>query len=196
MLKQNEWCTVVLWQVNVLYVPVGALQRPFLSRPAPPLASLEPPSAVDWGGLGTLCAAAMMRALDAVVRSSSSATRRRYRSASACLATLYDSFSDGSERVERSDQLSERWAEVAGLRLAYAAWTRQTGAAAGQKLELVFFSAFTTLWCQHTTPQMAALDARAKPHASPRTRVDAALSQLPAFATSHGCKGGVQCELW
>jgi predicted metalloendopeptidase len=179
-----------------------SLQRPFLHRPASPLGSIAPPSAADWGALGALCAAQMVRALDALARAASAPGSAERSAVSACVAALYDSYGDGSGRVEGSDELVARRDEIAGLRLAYAAWRREAGpgpraaSPSAARRAPVFFGAFATLWCQHTTPQMAALDARAKPHASPRTRVDAALSQLPAFAASRGCAESVQCELW
>jgi predicted metalloendopeptidase len=104
---------------------------------------------------------------------------------------------------------NENLADVTGLRVAYEAY-KQYASTHGQALPAVdtltndqlFFVSYAQMWCTNMNPWHARMLALTDTHAPERVRVNAALSQVPAFGEAFGCRVGDPmrpervCELW
>jgi len=196
---------------NTLFVPAGLLQPPFVDPAYGTLASLEQPSADDWGSLGVLLGHEMSHAFDTTGRLFdaslqfkpwwSPSSTKQYERRAACIASAYSSQKDSGIRVNGNRTIGEDIADISGLKLAYTAWRGQTGVSAvddGTQTAR-FFESFGRMWCHQTSVQMMGVDAVNNPHAPPRVRVNMALSLTKEFRRRYGCKApasAADCALW
>lgn len=112
--------------------------------------------------------------------------------------------------MDGAGQYEENVADYGGIRLAYEALRARLGAAidrpdsSGMTPGQRFFYAFAQNWCTAQTDDSLRGHVSSDGHGPPEFRVNAPLSNLPAFAHSFGCRGSArmvrpaanQCTVW
>ena len=104
--------------------------------------------------------------------------------------------------------LGENIADLGGLKLGYAAFTRSSkGAAPSAKPERLtpeqtFFVGYAQAWCGKYRPELLRVVTASNPHSPPVWRVNGPVSNLKSFQAAFACKAGDKmvaahpCEVW
>ena len=104
--------------------------------------------------------------------------------------------------------LGENIADLGGLKLGYAAFTRSSkGAAPSAKPERLtpeqtFFVGYAQAWCGKYRPELLRVVTASNPHSPPVWRVNGPVSNLKSFQEAFACKAGDKmvaahpCEVW
>ena len=126
-----------------------------------------------------------------------------------CWLTLlnrYSSYTLFGKRVDGNLTLGEDIADVGGLDISHAAFTRavqeQYSRPPTQLEQQIYFTAAAQNWCMKEKQKEVLLDIVTDEHAPERVRVDGAMSQLSAFSRAFGCPVDSpmnplhRCDMW
>ena len=174
----EQWVPLLAWlpQENRLVATTAVLQPPVLGEAA---------SAGDFGAFGALFGQQLAVAIQAFDGPDAAAWSKRAQP----LVAQYSAYSatGGATRVNGTRSYLQNQADTAGVELAWAAL--QGGGAPAPDAAKAFFAGWATMWArQDEAVPLAAAQASAD-HAPSRWRVNGPLQNLPAFASTYGCKG-------
>ncbi len=93
-------------------------------------------------------------------------------------------------KVDGKRVQDEAMADLAGVELAWDAYTREGGASAAAPAKQAFFKAWAQLWAQNIDAAIAAQNAASDARAPGQWRTNATLANLPAFGEAFTCKPG------
>jgi predicted metalloendopeptidase len=193
--------------------PAGILQPPFFD--------FEADDALNYGGIGGVIGHEIIhgfddsgRKFDAQGNLSDWWTKgdaEKYEARAACVEKQFSSFkvADGLF-VNGKLVLGESIADLAGLRLAYAAYQRslkgrpRPAPIDGFTPEQRFFLGWAQVWANQTRPETERLLTQTNEHPLPRFRINGPLANLPEFAAAFQCKLGdpmvraaaQRCRVW
>jgi putative endopeptidase len=110
-----------------------------------------------------------------------------------CIQKQFDEFPVGDVHMNGKLVSGESIADLAGLKIAYAAYLKSQEGKPRQIIdgftpEQRFFLGYAHSWAGQGRPEAERLQATTDPHPLDRFRVNAPLSNLPEFATAFGCK--------
>ncbi|MGC3997372.1 MAG: M13 family metallopeptidase [Anaeromyxobacter sp.] len=197
--------------LNELVCPPALLQPPFFNRGAP--------EAVNYGALGSVLAAALIHAVDEGGRERdgegmprdgwTAETARRYAERAACVERQFSAYQAApGVPLDGARTRRENVADLAGVKLAYAAWAEARGSAPEAEYKLLgftpeqqFFLGYAQSICTASRDPAAEL---ARAQAPARTRVNGPLSNLAEFSAAFSCRDGspmvrpdpARCEVW
>ncbi|XXF80413.1 M13 family metallopeptidase [Myxococcaceae bacterium GXIMD 01537] len=201
---------------NEIVFPAGILQPPFFNREASP--------AVNFGAIGMVVGHEITHGFDDEGRQFDAdgnlktwwteGSDKAFRERVACVKNQYDALTAVDElKVNGALTLGENVADLGGLKLAHAAmeaWLAKNGEAKAQAESYrfspsqQFFLGYAQSWCSKWRNAFARARALTDPHSPPFLRVNAPLSNLPAFQQAFQCKEGAKmlrpaatrCEVW
>jgi len=198
---------------NEMVFPAGILQPPFFAA--------EYPMARNFGGIGMVMGHELSHGFDDTGRKYDGAGRLtewwgaevigRFEDRAACVERLYSSYEvQPGLRLNGKLTLGENIADLGGVRQAHGAyrtWAAAHGgdvepAVPGLTNEQLLFVAYGQIWCSHATPEAERVLVLTDTHSPARQRVNAPLSNLPAFWEAFSCEEGTPmhpasvCEVW
>jgi putative endopeptidase len=198
--------------VNEIVFPAGILQPPFFDKDAD--------MAVNFGAIGAVIGHESTHGFDDEGRqydkngnladwwTPQDATA--FNAKAKCIVDQFDALSP-APGVKENGQLvqGEAIADLGGLTIAYKAFERWQSTHPRQTLdgfspEQRFFLGFAGVWGSSSRAQFIRLLATSDPHPYDKFRVNATLSNMPAFAQAWGCKTGdamvrpasQRCAIW
>jgi putative endopeptidase len=126
-----------------------------------------------------------------------------------CIATQFDELVVGDVHENGELVSGESIADLAGLKIAYAAYMKSQEGKPPQVIDGLtpqqrIFIGFAQSWAGSMRPEFERLLATSNEHPLDRFRVNATLSNMPEFATAFGCKVGdamvrdaaKRCSVW
>jgi putative endopeptidase len=195
---------------NDIVFPAAILQAPFFD-PARP-------AAANYGAIGSVMGHELTHGFDDQGRKYDGdgtlrdwwtpAVEGEFQARAACLVDQYDRYEPVSgHHVNGALTLGENLADVGGLKLAYAAFhTPEGGNGQGAPgfftPDQQFFISFAQDWCENDRTALVIDALKSDPHPPWQTRINGAVTDVPAFATAFGCGPGaplapaVRCEVW
>lgn len=200
-LDRTEW-PVSATTLNAFYEPeTNSVVFPaiLLSKP---LLEVGRPSAANYGGLGYVIGHELTHGFDDQGRRLdasgalrdfwSPAVAASFESRAQCVADQFSSLEAlPGQKIDGKLTLGENIADLGGVDLAYDALFRGADAPVqggdGFDAKQVFFLAFAQTQCSVERPESAAESLRTDPHSPSRFRVNATLSNLPAFREAFTC---------
>jgi endothelin-converting enzyme/putative endopeptidase len=185
--------------LNQMVFPAGILQPPFYSRTNTP--------AMNFGGIGMVVGHELTHGFDDEGRQFdadgnlrdwwSQSVSAEFDRRATCVEKQFDDYvAEGDVHVKGKLTLGENIADLGGLKLSYAAFTRAekehpaTPPMGGFDPQQQFFLGFAQAWCTNIRPEAARLQAAVDPHSPARWRVNGPLSNLSEFASAFQCKDG------
>lgn len=196
---------------NSIVITAAMLRAPLFDGDAPP--------EVRYGNFGALIGHELVHTLEThqvdgegelheawSAADLASATARR-----ACAVEQADQYvAYGTTHLDGKKTIDENLADYGGVRHAYAVMAQELGARAtmrggdGRTPAQRFFLAYAQSWCSAERPEFARDNLRDDGHAPPRFRVNAPLTNLPAFAEAFACRAGAamarpaaaRCQVW
>jgi putative endopeptidase len=127
----------------------------------------------------------------------------------ACVVAQFDGYAAAPElHVNGKLTLGENLADLGGMKLAFAAFTKELAghpearAAATFSDEQQFFLGFAQAWCTNQRDESLRLQVQTNPHSPPRFRVNGPVSNMPEFARAFSCAADSpmvranRCEVW
>jgi len=197
-------------QMNDINFPAGILQ--------PPLFDPESDDAPNYGDTGSTIGHELTHGFDDEGRKFDAQGNLRdwwtpqdakeFQKRAGCLADQYSQYTVIDRlKIDGKVTLGENVADLAGLRLAYAAWKKQTQA---QKLgpiedltpEQRFFVGYAQSWCSNTRDETKRLRLMADPHSPEEFRANGVVSDMAEFQQAFRCKTGTPmvrkdvCRVW
>jgi endothelin-converting enzyme/putative endopeptidase len=198
---------------NEMVFPAGILQVPFFG--------LDQTPAMNFGAIGMVVGHELTHGFDDQGRKFDAEGNLRdwwtpsvgveFDRRASCVEKQYDEYVAVDDvHVKGKLTLGENIADLGGIRLAFAGFTREESAhpsapsAAGSSPNQQFFMSFAQAWCANYRPEALRLLAATNPHSPPRYRVNGPLSNLPEFAAAFHCKDGSamvrpaerRCQVW
>lgn len=187
--------------------PAGIIQEPFYS--------LDYPTAMNLGGLGSVIGHELGHAFDdsgsqyagdGTLRNWWSTTSRtRFETSAQCIADLYSGYEvTPGANLDGELVLGESIADLGGMHQSYNTYVHWRSDSAAQAAEesaaiaeafnmsdaQLFMVAFAQTWCSVATPEYEAELAANNPHPASRFRVLGTLSNSDAFASAFECPLG------
>jgi len=216
----NEWGFFTPATVNASYqpsrnditFPAGILQPPFYDPNAD--------DAYNYGGIGTVIGHEMTHGFDdegakfdpdGNLRNWwSPADLKNFEARAECIANQYSEFNVApGVNIQGKLVLGEAIADLGGATIALAAYERSLQGKPRETIdgftpEQRFFLGFAQVWGENMAPQEQTRRALADPHAQGPFRVNATVSNMPAFAKAFRCAGGAKmvreegkrCSIW
>lgn len=195
---------------NEIVFPAGIMQPPFFSA--------EFPASMNFGAMGMVMGHEITHGFDDEGRMFApdgslqawwgEEVSARFEEAAMCVEEMYAGFEvQPGLMLNGKLTLGENIADMGGIRLAHRAWKAQAASEvnpplAGFNDEQLLFLAYAQSWCTNSTPELERARVQTDPHSPPRFRVNAPLSQLPAFGEAFACEVGTPmrpaevCEVW
>lgn len=198
--------------MNEIVFPAGILQPPFFSTKAD--------DAVNYGAIGAVIGHEMTHGFDDQGRQFDAHGNmvnwwtpqdlKRFQARAECIVKQFDGFTVEDHLHENGKLVEgESIADLGGLAIAYAAFQQTPEAKSHQKIDGFtpdqrFFLGFAQIWATNARPAFLRLLTQTDPHPVNRFRVNAPLSNMPAFANAWDCKAGdpmvrppaEQCKIW
>ena len=184
--------------MNEIVFPAGIMQPPFFDPNAD--------DAVNYGGMGAVIGHEMSHGFDDegaqfdaqgnLKTWFTSTDLANFKAKTAAYADQFDTYTIlDSLHVNGKLTNGENIADLGGLTIAYAALEKALGNKPRTKIdgytpEQRFFLAWAQIWRSNTRPEAARLQVATDPHSPDMWRVNAPLSNMPAFAEAWGCKTG------
>jgi putative endopeptidase len=184
--------------MNEIVFPAGIMQPPFFDPNAD--------DAVNYGGMGAVIGHEMSHGFDdqgaqfdAHGNLNTWFTKTdlaNFKAKTAAYADQFDTYTIlDSLHVNGKLTNGENIADLGGLTVAYAAMEKALGNKPRTKIdgftpEQRFFLAWAQIWRSNTRPEAERLRIATDPHSPAVWRVNAPLSNMPAFAAAWGCKTG------
>jgi endothelin-converting enzyme/putative endopeptidase len=219
-LDRNEWLmtppTVNAYydpSMNEMVFPAGILQPPFYSSSFP--------ASVNFGAIGMVMGHELTHGFDDEGRKFDGAgnvtdwwtptSSAEFKRRAECIDKQYSEYVAVDElKVEGKLTMGENIADLGGIKLAYAAWQAQGGAAAapaeadGFSPDQQFFLGYAQGWCGNLRKEAARRRATDDYHSPPKWRVNGVVANAPEFAKAFACKDGApmargegkRCEVW
>ncbi len=188
---------------NQLVLSAGLLQ--------PPLFDVNADAAQNYGALGAMVGHELMQGFDAVGQLFDAsgalqggwtvAEREAYLARTQPLETQYNAYTAvGAIKVNGRLTRTKNTADLAGLELAYAAFSTRVGDVKlpqreGQSPAQRFFLSWAGLWRRNDLEPALVARLSVDVHAPPRQRVNGPLLNMPAFAEAFACKAGLPMTL-
>jgi endothelin-converting enzyme/putative endopeptidase len=193
--------------LNAINLPVAILQVPRFDP------SFE--DVVNFGALGTLVGHELTHGFDDEGRKfdASGALRdwwtpsvkTQFDARAQCLVAQYGAIQPlPGVSIDGQLTLGENIADVAGVKLAYAALAPSTAPREANNFSNaeLFFIAYAQAWCENERPEALASSLTTDPHSPASARVNAVLADTPEFAAAFGCPPGTPlaptqpCAVW
>jgi putative endopeptidase len=197
--------------VNEIVFPAGILQPPFFDANADP--------AVNYGGIGAVIGHESTHGFDDqgslydkagnLSDQWTKADRAKFTARTQCIITQYDSLSLPGVHENGKLVVGEETADLGGVTLAYRAFekwqsTHPRRTIDGFTPEQRFFLGWAHVWMMVEQPALIRLDAQTDVHAYYKFRVNATLSNMPAFAKAWFCPlesamvrpAAERCQIW
>ncbi len=184
--------------MNEIVFPAGIMQPPFFDPNAD--------DAVNYGGMGAVIGHEMSHGFDDqgaqfdaqgnLKTWFTKADLANFKAKTAAYADQFDTYTIlDSVHVNGKLTNGENIGDLGGLTIAYAAMEKALGNKPRTKIdgftpEQRFFLAWAQIWRSNTRPEEARLRIATDPHSPAIWRVNAPLSNMPAFAEAWGCKTG------
>ncbi|HXF25204.1 MAG TPA: M13 family metallopeptidase [Gemmatimonadaceae bacterium] len=184
--------------MNEIVFPAGIMQPPFFDPNAD--------DAVNYGGMGAVIGHEMSHGFDDqgaqfdaqgnLKTWFTKADLANFKAKTAAYADQFDTYTIlDSVHVNGKLTNGENIGDLGGLTIAYAAMEKALGNKPRTKIdgftpEQRFFLAWAQIWRSNTRPEEARLRIATDPHSPSIWRVNAPLSNMPAFAEAWGCKTG------
>jgi endothelin-converting enzyme/putative endopeptidase len=198
-------------QLNEIVFPAGILQPPFYTQGAN--------DGVNHGAIGLVVGHELTHGFDDRGRKYDAkgnladwwtpAAAAEFERRAGCVERQYSAYvAIDDVKVNGKLTLGENIADLGGLKLAFAAYTRSRQGkppeppVAGFTPEQQLFLAHGQAWCAQIRPENARLRAVTDPHSPAQWRVNGPLSNLPEFAQAFQCKAGdpmvraERCDIW
>jgi putative endopeptidase len=189
--------------MNEIVFPAGIMQPPFFDPNAD--------DAVNYGGMGAVIGHEMSHGFDDhgaqfdaqgnLKTWFTKADLANFKAKTAAYANQFDTYTIlDSLHVNGKLTNGENIGDLGGLTVAYAAMEKALGNKPRTKIdgftpEQRFFLAWAQIWRSNTRPEEARLRIATDPHSPAEWRVNAPLSNMPAFAAAWGCKTGTPMAL-
>jgi putative endopeptidase len=198
--------------VNEIVFPAGILQPPFFNQDAD--------MAVNFGAIGAVIGHESTHGFDDEGRQYdlhgnlsdwwTPADSAAFNAKAKCIVDQFDALSP-EPGVKENGQLvqGEAIADLGGITIAYKAFERWQSTHPRKTIdgfspEQRFFLGFAGVWGSSARPEFIRLIANTDPHPYDKFRVNATLSNMPAFAAAWGCKTGdamvrpasSRCAIW
>ncbi|MBZ5515850.1 MAG: M13 family metallopeptidase [Acidobacteriia bacterium] len=200
-------------QLNEIVFPAGILQPPFYSPDAD--------DAINYGGIGAVIGHELTHGFDDEGSQFDAQgnlrnwwtpeDRKNFEARAACIVKQFDGF-EVEPGLHQNGKLveGESIADLGGLNIAYRAYEKslegkpRPPVIEGFTPQQRFFLGWAQVWADNMRPEFARLLTNTDPHALARFRVEAPLSNLPAFAEAFSCKPGdaevrpanERCAIW
>lgn len=200
-------------QMNEIVFPAGILQPPFYDPNAD--------DAFNYGGMGAVIGHEMTHGFDDEGAKFDAQgnlknwwtpeDKKNFDARSECVVHQFDGF-QVQDKLHENGKLvvGESIADLGGLTVAYAAYEKslegkpRPGNIDGFTPEQRFFLGYARIWSTNMRPEFERLLVNVDPHPLPRFRVNAPLSNMPAFAKAFSCKAGDpmvrppgdRCQIW
>lgn len=184
--------------MNEIVFPAGIMQPPFFDPNAD--------DAVNYGGMGAVIGHEMSHGFDDEGAQFDAQGNLKtwftkgdlanFKSKTGAYADQFDTYTIlDSLHVNGKLTNGENIADLGGLTVAYAAMEKALGNKPHTKIdgftpEQRFFLAWAQIWRSNTRPEAARLRVATDPHSPDMWRVNAPLSNMPAFAAAWGCTIG------
>jgi len=200
-------------QLNEMVFPAGILQAPFFS--------LSPAAAAaNYGAIGMVMGHELTHGFDDEGRKFdkhgnlrewwTAQAAQAYEDKTGCVVRQYSGYRAYDDvPVSGELTLGENIADLGGVKLALHALAsgEKTGEGGSQTVDGFtadqrFFLGLAQSWCTNRRAELARTLAAVDPHSPPRFRVNGALADLPAFATTFACPAGSamapgdRCGVW
>lgn len=130
----------------------------------------------------------------------------KFKSRAQCVSSVYHSYVMDGLHIRGNDTLGEDIADIGGVHSAWLAYLheshQQRGRAPTPLEKRVFMVSAGQAWCGLSRKAALDLQIRTDEHAPDAVRVNAGLSQLPAFAHAFECPVNAplnpksRCDLW
>ncbi len=198
--------------VNEIVFPAGILQPPFFSATGD--------MAMNFGGIGAVIGHESTHGFDDegsqfdakgnLANWWTPSDKAKFNAREQCIINQYDALSP-EKGVKENGKLvvGEATADLGGLTIAYKAFERWQAKHPrkiidGYTPEQRFFLGWAHVWASSQRAQTIALRAKTDVHAYDKFRVNATVSNMPAFAKAWGCKAGSpmvrpakqRCAIW
>jgi putative endopeptidase len=197
--------------LNEIVFPAGILQPPFFDP--------NRDDAYNYGATGATIGHEMTHGFDNngakfdahgnQVNWWTDADLTKFKARAACIIKQFDEFAVGDVHENGELVSGESIADLAGLKIAYAAYMKSQE---GKEPQIIdgftppqrIFIGYAQSWAGSMRPEYERLLATANEHPLDRFRVNAPLSNMPEFATAFGCKAGdpmvraeeKRCAVW
>jgi endothelin-converting enzyme/putative endopeptidase len=182
-------------RLNRASIAAGLLQPPYFDAAGD--------LAANYGAMGAMIGHELVHGFDAIGRQFDAAgalrdwwapdDAREFERRARLIVAQYDRYAvpDG-DRVNGEQTLSENLADIAGVRIAFAAFQRALrgrplDARDGRSPEQRFFLAYAASWRSSFRPEYMRTFLRTNTHAPPQFRINGPLANFPAFAAAFGC---------
>ncbi len=204
-------------QLNSINFPAGILQPPYFDE--------TQNDAVNYGSIGAVIGHELTHGFDDEGRQFDGHGNLRdwwrkddakqFNERAECVAAEYSGFIEvDTLHVDGKLTLGENLADLAGLRLAFLAYTARAKDAGinldapgdpaygGLTPAQQFFTAYGQSWCESTRPDALRQRVATDPHAPEQFRVNGVVQNIPAFAEAFHCKAGAplapakRCTIW
>ena len=184
-------------QLNEIVFPAGILQPPFFD--------FQADDALNYGAMGSIIGHEMTHGFDDegsqfdgqgnLKNWWTPEDQKNFDARGACIAKQFDGFAVEDKLHENGKLVEgESIADLGGLAIAYAAYQKSLEGKPRPKdmdgftPEQRFFLGYAHGWAENLRPEYARMLTNVDPHPLPKFRVNAPLSNLPAFAKAFGCK--------
>ncbi|MGA3326301.1 MAG: M13 family metallopeptidase [Terriglobia bacterium] len=184
-------------QLNEIVFPAGILQPPFFD--------FQADDALNYGAIGSVIGHEMTHGFDDegsqfdgqgnLKNWWTPEDQKNFDARGACIAKQFDGFAVEDKLHENGKLVEgESIADLGGLAIAYAAYQKSLEGKPRPKdmdgftPEQRFFLGYAHGWAENLRPEYARMLTNVDPHPLPKFRVNAPLSNLPAFAKAFGCK--------
>jgi endothelin-converting enzyme/putative endopeptidase len=199
--------------INEIVFPAGILQPPFYDPQAD--------DAFNYGGIGAVIGHEMTHGFDDqgakfdangnLVQWWTDDDYKKFTARTDCVVKQFDAFEVEPGLHENGKLVvGESVADLGGLTVAYAAYQKSLQGKphpptiAGFTPEQRFFLGWAQVWASSIRPEAARQQVKTDPHPLARFRVNAPLSNIPAFAEAFQCKVGdamvrppeQRCQIW
>lgn len=186
--------------LNEIVFPAGIIQPPFFYADAD--------DAVNYGGIGAVIGHEITHGFDdqgsrfdangALCDWWTEEARAEFNRRAEVLVRQFNEYEVAEDlHVNGQLTLGENIADLGGIKVAYEALHRALAEAGGEPPRIDdltadqrFFLAFGTMWRQNVTPEYTRLLVNIDPHSPNRLRVNATLSNFPAFSAAFGIAEG------
>ena len=181
--------------MNEIVFPVGILQPPFFDA--------KRDDAYNYGAVGAVIGHEMTHGFDdqgAKFDAKGNLANwwtpedlAAFQKQAECIQKQFDQFKVGDVSTNGKLVSGESIADLAGLKIAYAAYQKSQQGKPRQTIdgftpEQRFFIGYAQSWAGQGRPEAERLQATTDPHPLDRFRANAPLSNMPEFATAFGCK--------
>jgi len=184
-------------QLNEIVFPAGILQPPFFD--------FQADDALNYGAIGSVIGHEMTHGFDDegsqfdgqgnLKNWWTPEDQKNFDARGACIAKQFDGFAVEDKLHENGKLVEgESIADLGGLAIAYAAYQKSLEGKPRPKdmdgftPEQRFFLGYAHGWAENLRPEYARMLTNVDPLPLPKFRVNAPLSNLPAFAKAFGCK--------